>query len=132
MYRCLLLAVGLLSLALGNSASAQYVRVGPLGGVSLRGAQGAIDVLPLGLGTRVRGPQTSIDTGLYGLLAWPSTHRNGYAGSYGRYASGYGRVGAYPVIATPVLPIFVAPVIHVPVVHVPVVAVPVFAPPVFA
>ncbi len=134
MYRCLLLTVSLLGLVLSNSARAQYVRVGPLGGVSLRGAQGAIDVLPLGLGTRIRGPQTSIDTGVYGLLAWPSTHNNGYASSYGRYASGYGRVGAYPVIATPVLPIvpvFVAPVIHVPVVHVPVYAPPVFIEPIF-
>ncbi len=134
MYRCLLLIVSLLSLVLSNPARAQYVRVGPLGGVSLRGAQGAIDVLPLGLGTRVRGPQLSVDTGVYGLLAGPRTYNSGYASSYGRYASGYGRVGAYPVIATPVLPIvpvFVSPVIHVPVVHVPVVAVPVYAPPIF-
>lgn len=129
MYRCLLLTVSLLGLVLSDSARAQYVRVGPLGGVSLRGAQGAIDVLPLGFGTRIRGPQTSIDTGVYGLLAWPSPHNIGYASSYGRYASGYGRVGAYPVIATPVLPI--VPVFVSPVIHVPVVPVPVYAPPVF-
>ncbi len=71
MNRLLILVTGLfLSAATSSIASAQLVRIGGFGGVSIRAPFVAVDVLPFRGGTRVRAPFTAVNTGLYG---------NGYA-----------------------------------------------------
>ena len=77
----LALTIGLLCwIGLPSQSTAQLVRVGPLGGVSLRLPFVSVDTLPFGGGTSVRAPFTAVDTGLYGL--------NRYGG-YGYGLGGY-------------------------------------------
>lgn len=109
------LAATLCFFMLGKSAEAQLVRVGPLGGVSIRAPFVSVDTLPFGGGTRVRAPLTSVNTGLYGF------------GGYGfRSPAIYPRIGydvyryrsyryAPPIIAPVPVPVPVQPVVPVPV-----------------
>ena len=66
---------------------AQLVRVGPLGGVSVRVPFVSVDTLPFGGGTRVRAPFVGVNTGLYGL---------GYRGTYGLGYRSIGGLGYRP------------------------------------
>lgn len=75
----------MLPLALAASVcEAQLVRVGPLGGVSIRAPFVSVDTLPFGLGTSVRAPFTSVNT-------------RAYAFRYGYGHPGYHAYAPYPV-----------------------------------
>ncbi len=103
-----LVIIGLSVLA-SASAEAQFVRVGPLGGVSIRGPRGSVDVLPFGLGTRVQTPGASLNTGLFGIVPPPPVYHYGYAAPVVVYRPRI--VYEIPVVAVPVImePIGVAP-----------------------
>jgi hypothetical protein len=59
------LVLGVLAVLMTQVANAQFVRVGPAGGVRVRAPFVAVDVLPFGGGTRLRAPFTAVDTGFY-------------------------------------------------------------------
>ncbi len=116
MFRYALIVIGLASWLGATEAAAQFVRVGPLGGVSIRGPRGSIDVLPFGLGTRIQSPASSLSTGLFGLTA-PPRYPYGYSvppapSVVYRPQVRYELVPVYPVIAVPVIvePVYVQPV----------------------
>ena len=107
--RPLILVIGLvLSLAVPSMGSAQLVRVGGFGGVSVRAPFVAVDVLPFGGGTRVRAPFTAVNTGLngYGYAPYPV-----YRYHPGYYVDGY--TFAEPFY--PPQPHYVAPAYALPV-----------------
>ncbi|MDE0865880.1 MAG: hypothetical protein OSA98_19000, partial [Rubripirellula sp.] len=59
------LVLGVLAVLMTQVANAQFVRLGPAGGVRVRAPFVAVDVLPFGGGTRLRAPFTAVDTGFY-------------------------------------------------------------------
>jgi hypothetical protein len=83
-----------LALGVNEKASAQIVRVGPMGGFSLRTPMISVDTLPFGAGTRVRGPFAGVDTGAFRYSSPPF---------YGvpRYEYGVPRYEAYPYYQPP-------------------------------
>jgi len=97
MNRILVPAVAtIFSLAGTVTADAQLVRVGPLGGVSVRAPFVRVDVLPFGGGTRVRAPFTRVNTGAY---------RFGYAPAPISAYPQPQHVQPDPVVTTPVEPL---------------------------
>lgn len=66
MNRLLASTMGCLAcISLASVADAQFVRVGPFGGVSVRAPFVSVDTLPFGGGARVRAPFVSVDTRAY-------------------------------------------------------------------
>lgn len=88
------------SVTMASVADAQFVRVGPFGGVSVRAPFVSVDTLPMGGGARVRAPFVSINTRAY------SFGYRGYPYGYSRY---YGQV-----FYDPVLPRYAPPVYAIP------------------
>lgn len=87
-------------LSCGSNANAQLVRVGPLGGVSVRLPFVSVDTLPLGGGASVRAPFTSVDTGLYsrgyGGLRYGGVGYRGYGYGIDSYGSPHVGIPIYP------------------------------------
>ena len=97
------------TVAIGSSASAQIVRVGPLGGTSIRLPFVSVDATPFG--TRVRAPFTNVNTGIYGLRPGLGYGYPGPVGGVGVVRSGplvgpglYGGTSVYSYRSTTVVP----------------------------
>lgn len=89
-------------LTMASVADAQYVRVGPFGGVSVRAPFVSVDTLPYGGGARVRAPFVSVDTRAY-------SYGYGYPPYGYRYHRPYGQVFYEPVLPGYRTPVYMPP-----------------------
>ena len=112
MYRFLAGTVCTLCLLITSTAEAQWVRVGPFGGVSVRAPFVAVDAVPWG-GARVRAPFTSVNTGVfaYDYGPWYQPYRP-YR-SYRYYYPPPVIVEPVPVYPVPVYPEVIVPQVRV-------------------
>ena len=91
-----------------NTAEAQVVVVGPVGGVRVRAPFVSVDVLPFHRGTRLRVPYAAIDTGFYrSYRRLPPVA--GFFPLPVPYPYAVAAAPAYPVIAVPAYPGVVYP-----------------------
>ena len=96
------MVLSLLVVLMTQDANAQFVRVGPVGGVRVRTPFVAVDVLPFGGGARVRAPFTSVETGFYRSYRYaPAPFVMGVAPVLVPYPYGTIAVPAYPRFVYP-------------------------------
>ena len=96
------IVLGVIAVLMTQVANAQFVRVGPAGGVRVRAPFVAVDVLPFGGGARLRAPFTSFVAGFYRSYRYaPAPFVNGAVPVLVPYP--------YATIAVPVSPRFVYP-----------------------